>query len=322
MKKLRLSTFLLLSYFVQFSYAQTTDISHHFSNRLYLNPSFAGFNICPKYYLGYRNQINNIAYSYVSYYASYDQHIEKPNFDLGILLYRDVQGYKVFRNTYGSLVLAKTFKTRSKSTFKLGAEIGYLRNKISLENASFADMIHPYYGFIYSTNESAYSYADGHLNTKIGMLLYSSSYYVGVSINNLNGPKNKKTDDDFLKHRGLNLHAGIEFNVNSDIGDIIISPTFLYDYQNFTNSFSVGIYTGLKKLIAGCWVKSTTTQNAESFIAMIGFVEKKFKFAYSCDYATLRGDFFRFNTHELSLTLTPGCIERKRKVKAIKCPGI
>lgn len=322
MSKLRQLIYLFLSFQIGICNSQTNDISQYFSNQLYSNPSFAGTNYCPKYYIAYRNQLNNIAYAYTSYYASYDQHINKLNFDIGILLYRDVQGNKTFKNTYGGLILAKEFNTRAKTSFKLGAEIGYLRNKVSFENASFADMIHPYYGFIYSTNEPAETYADGHLNTKASFLLINEKAYLGLAINNLNNPKNKKTEEDFIKHRGLNATAGYEFSVKTTHGEAFLMPTFLYDYQNFTNSFCVGVYTGITKIIAGCWLKSATTTNAESFTGMIGFVEKKFKFAYSCDYATLRGDFIRFNTHELSLTLTPGCSERKKKVKAIKCPGI
>lgn len=307
------------------SCGQVLDFSQHYTNLLNSNPAFAGTYGCHRLYANYRNQLNNIAKSYVSYYLSYDKNIKKPNIDIGALLSRDEQGGGVFRNTYGGLILAKQFRVNKGLQFKLAAEVGYFQYKLSTENSSFADMIHPYYGFIYYSTEPLETYSEGHLNIKGAFLMYSSTFFAGATLKNLNAPRNKQTENEKLMQRGLQVILGKEFiikNQFSKLKGLSVFPTFFYDYQNLTNAFSVGMYTSYWKLIAGCWIRNTLSYNAESFVYMLGFVEKNFKFAYSCDYATLKGDFFRFNTHELSITFYPKCSEKNNKIRAIKCPGM
>ncbi len=53
--KLTLLTFAMLS-IGQLLYAQDAHFSQYYANPLYLNPAFAGSDICPRVTLNYRNQ--------------------------------------------------------------------------------------------------------------------------------------------------------------------------------------------------------------------------------------------------------------------------
>jgi len=56
-------------------FAQDPEFTQFYANPLYLNPAFAGTARCPRVNLNYRNQWPAISGTYVTYSASYDQHL-------------------------------------------------------------------------------------------------------------------------------------------------------------------------------------------------------------------------------------------------------
>ena len=72
--------------------AQDPHFSQYYANPLYLNPAFAGTAVCPRMILNYRNQWPSISGNYVTYNASYDQHIDAINGGIGILVTTDTAG--------------------------------------------------------------------------------------------------------------------------------------------------------------------------------------------------------------------------------------
>ena len=59
---------------------------------LYLNPAFAGTNVCPRVNLNYRDQWPGIGRTYVTTSVSWDQHIESIGGGLGIAVSQDRAG--------------------------------------------------------------------------------------------------------------------------------------------------------------------------------------------------------------------------------------
>ena len=57
--------------------AQDPAFSQFYANPLYLNPAFAGSDICPRMSLNFRDQWPGIGKTYVTYSASYDQYVDK-----------------------------------------------------------------------------------------------------------------------------------------------------------------------------------------------------------------------------------------------------
>ena len=57
--------------------SQGNHYSQFYSNKLYLNPSFSGTDVCPRVILGFRDQWPRLAGEYVSYTTSYDQSFNK-----------------------------------------------------------------------------------------------------------------------------------------------------------------------------------------------------------------------------------------------------
>ena len=72
--------------------AQDPQFSQFYANPLYLNPAFAGTARCPRVVMNYRNQWPGIPGNFVTYSASYDQHVDDMNGGLGVLVMNDRAG--------------------------------------------------------------------------------------------------------------------------------------------------------------------------------------------------------------------------------------
>ncbi len=82
-------SYLLLCLFAVESKAQDPLFTQFYANPLYLNPAFAGSKRCPRVNINYRNQWPAIAGQFVTYSASYDQHVDAISGGLGGLVYSD-----------------------------------------------------------------------------------------------------------------------------------------------------------------------------------------------------------------------------------------
>ena len=74
------------------SQGQDPHFSQYYANPLYLNPAMAGTQVCPRLIFNYRNQWPSISGTYVTYNASYDQHIDAISGGLGVLVNVDRAG--------------------------------------------------------------------------------------------------------------------------------------------------------------------------------------------------------------------------------------
>src|SRR5687767_3437658 len=84
--------------------AQDAEFSQFYANPMYLNPAFAGTNRCPRAVLNYRNQWPGIANSFVTYSASYDQHVDVLHGGLGVMVLSDKAGEGSLRTTNVSAI--------------------------------------------------------------------------------------------------------------------------------------------------------------------------------------------------------------------------
>ena len=82
--------------------AQDPQFSQFYANPLYLNPAFAGTARCPRLAMNYRNQWPGIPGNFVTYSASYDQHVDNMNGGLGVLVMNDRAGAGALTTTGAS----------------------------------------------------------------------------------------------------------------------------------------------------------------------------------------------------------------------------
>ena len=120
---------------------------------LYLNPAFAGTARCPRICMNYRNQWPNLSGTYVTYSASYDQHIDAISGGLGLIVTQDDQARGTLKSTQASIVYSYLLPVTREFSIKAGLQAGFFQKSLDRTKLNFGDMIDARRGFVWNTNE-------------------------------------------------------------------------------------------------------------------------------------------------------------------------
>ena len=101
-------------------YSQDPEFTQFYANPLYLNPAFAGTAKCPRVCLNYRNQWPAISGTFVTYSASYDQHIDGISGGLGLLVTKDEAGLATLNTTNVSAIYSYQLHITREFSMKFG----------------------------------------------------------------------------------------------------------------------------------------------------------------------------------------------------------
>jgi len=304
--------------------AQDPAFSQFYSNPLYLNPAFAGANNngCPTATLNYRDQWPGIGRTYVTYSASYDQHVDALGGGLGIIIAQDKSGSGNLNTLHASLLYSYLLEVNRDFTVKAGFEASYRTLNLDWENLTFGDMIDPTYGFIYNTDEDIVNNANNvsFPDFSAGVLGYTKNMFFGVAAHHLTQPNQGFISVSQLP-RKYTAHIGGNFPISRYRNNVTtISPNFLYQKQQEFQQFNYGIYINRGPIVGGLWTRNSV-KNFDSFILMFGLVQDAFKFGYSYDItiSNLRNS-NTLGAHELSFTLFMPCKNRSKSFNTISCP--
>ena len=306
--------------------AQSPDFTQITNDLLYTNPAFAGTKVCPRFIGGYRDKFVSLGNVYQTFYGSYDQYSDDIKGDFGVTFVNDLQSKGVINNTQAGLIYAKDISLSSKMTLKLAMQGEFLQHSVNTANLSYPDMIDPVYGFIYKTGEPVISTQFQKANVNAGVLAYSDKQYFGLSIYNINQPTSTLATKNYVLQRKISLQYAYTIMyrpAQQSIKDATyLMPNILVFNQGKSTQIDYGINITKYFLMGGVSIKQNLTTNFDSFSVLIGFVQKRFKFAYNCDLSLTRVTGSLFDTHEASFTYYFSCVEKKKKNKAINCPGI
>ncbi|TRZ74890.1 MAG: type IX secretion system membrane protein PorP/SprF [Bacteroidetes bacterium] len=319
-------TILALIFNMQMGYSQDPEFSQFYANPLYLNPALAGATICPRVMGNFRDQWPSIGGAYVTYNAAYDQYVDAIHGGVGLLVTADRTGGGKLNTTEISLIYAYKFNISAKLTAAGAVQAGYYQRHLSWDNLVFEDMIDPRLGVVQPTKESAPD------NPTIGapdfaagvMLGYNEQYYGGVSVSHLSQPKfgfysanNSRLDMKFTMHAGgvINLKEG----GYGDDREFSISPNILYQQQFKFHQLNVGTYLTIDPLIIGVWFRHNF-ENADALIPFLGVHYQNFRFGFSYDVTLSRLKGVTGGAYEASASWQFPCIEKRRHIRAIKCP--
>lgn len=324
MSKVYISLFFTLHLIFSFSikvYPQSSGYSQSFTNLLYINPAFAGSKECPRIYTSYRNKYLSFNNAFVDYYISYDQSFYAIKSDIGFSIERDVQGDMFNTNTF-NVILAKGFRINTRYSLKIGLSGDILTQKINSESITTPDMIDPMYGFVNSSNETYDQSIHGYFSCSGGLLLFSTKQYFGLNVKNIYEPKIKNTSEK-LKYREYLIHFSrrIDINPTNTLSKLItINPSLYIEFNKISGVAAYGLSLNKKKIIGGVWLKQNFNGKYESFVVLVGFVQKNYKFAYSCDVSISQQSGKSVDIHEISYTHYLKCKSKKKRFDAIKAP--
>jgi type IX secretion system PorP/SprF family membrane protein len=310
--------------------AQDPHFSQYYANPLYLNPAFAGSNVCPRLVMNYRNQWPSIPGSYVTYNASYDMHFNTLGGGLGIIVSSDRQGEGVLSTQQVALMYSVRIRVTREFFIKAGLQAGFFQKSLDFNKLTFAVQIDSRWGFSKPTQEIAppggrYSTSD--VDFAAGILGYSQKFFIGFAAHHL-VPVNEafiSGNESYLPMK-LTGHFGWKIPLTAAgrnrlrPSDPILSPNFLFMQQGVYQQLNYGLYFQQQPFVLGLWYRHSL-QGSDAVIALVGFEYDKFKFGYSYDITVSDLGAASGGAHEISMGLKFNCPQRRVRLNEISCPS-
>lgn len=313
-KLIVLLTILVSSGFWEDLSAQDPQFTQFYANPLYLNPAFAGTARCPRICMNYRNQWPNLSGTFVTYSASYDQHIDAISGGLGLLVTQDDAGRGTLKTTTASLIYSYHLAVTREFSLKLGLQAGFFQKALDRSKLNFGDMIDARRGFVWNTNEVIPSQNKSNLDFSAGILGYSKRYFIGFAANHITQP-----DEGLLGTSKLPMkftgHAGAIIPLEKG-GETYISPNVLFQQQQNFSQLNLGVYFVKNQFVGGLWYR-----NQDAFIVLVGVQTDHFKIGYSYDVTVSKLASNTAGSHEISLQIQFECKPKKKKYRTISCPS-
>ncbi len=316
-------SFVMISCCVPYnSFGQDAIFSQFYSNPLYLNPAFAGVNICPSLHLNYRNHPYPDFGHLSTYSASYHRHWRPVSGGIGLLVTSENLGEMLKRHLIGGIYSYHTQLTRDLH-LNFGVNASYYRKDLNWDELVFPDQYDPFTGNIIPTGEippeSTWIHA---LDVSTGLLFYSEDFFAGVAGHHLTRPVESFFSDQRLPVK-LTLHGGAIFQFDSyrrNLKDIDFSPNIIMQHQGDFLRINYGAYFDIEPLTTGVWFRQDF-EDQKTLIFLLGLYQKNYRIGYSFDYS-LSGSYPGISgIHEISVSLNFDCERQKLEYKILNCPN-
>lgn len=304
-------------------FAQNTDFTQFHTNRVYTNIAFAGMQQCPQLYTSYRTKHTELEGGYVSAFASVDGYISMLEGDVAIKILHDIQ-QNILHSTGTIMSYAKEYKLRKHLFLKAALGAGFTNNSLFNSQLVFSDMLHPLYGIVKESDENKIANSQMFFDSELGCLVYNMNFYAGLSIKHLNHFFSYARNKNIPYVPVFSAHAGTEFSNSKGFerkGAIWFYPHLNVTVSRLSSYIQSNMIVMLSQLQTGIGYRQNFPISNETFVIFVGFVEKKYKFAYNCDVEIKSKIGGSFKTHEISFTYQFDCIGKRKKQSAVKAPG-
>ncbi len=327
--------FFLFIFLLGFSFqaqAQDPHFSQFYANPMYLNPSYAGSNFCPRVIMNYRNQWPNLPGDYVTYNTSFDFGLQEIHGGLGLIVLHDNAGSGVMTTNKISLLYSYHSNLTSTTTLSAGFQFTYFERQLD-SDLFYGDQIDAFYGFIYPTNDpfSAERYFKvNYTDLSAGVLLTTDQFFVGGAVHHLTEPSYAFLESYFEEGKlpmKLTLHGGSRIIVE-DLG--WFNSTFLSKFSVFTPHLIIQKQAGSEQINIGGLLSSDHLglglgyrrgfNNSDALIILLGYELEKYKIGYSYDVTVSKLGLSSAGAHEISLQIQLGCFYKKPSQNTIPCP--
>ncbi|HNW70315.1 MAG TPA: type IX secretion system membrane protein PorP/SprF [Bacteroidales bacterium] len=326
MKKIYTGILLVMITLGSASFAQDPHFSQYYANPLYLNPAFAGTALCPRVILNFRDQWPSISGTYVTYNASYDQHIEKISGGIGVLFNTDRAGQGILNTTTASFMYSFRLEVNRTFSMKMAIQATYFQKHLDWQKLTFPDMIDKRHGFVFNTNElPPKRLTKANADFSAGLLGYGEKYFVGFAVHHLTRP-----DEGFISKSRMpmkfTVHAGGIINLvkkvrrRSNEHSPTLSPNILFMQQQNFQQINYGLYFNRYPFVGGLWFRQNF-KNSDAVIFMVGIQANMFKIGYSYDLTISKLTNATGGAHEVSFALQFNCKPPSKRVRAINCPS-
>ena len=306
--------------------AQDPMFTQFYANKLYLNPAFAGNEKCGRVQLNYRNQWPKLGQTYVTYAASYDQRVDLLNIGMGAQVIQDIQADGAIKTTSINTMYTYSATVNRNLSIVGGLQVSYFQKVLNMDYI-FPDMLHPVYGAIFPTRETSVytNNKKGFFDFSAGAIMFNRIHTFGIAVHHLTQPSESfRNSSDAVLPRKLTVHYGTQIPIKMKgvkKGEMYLSPQVLYQRQRDFEQFNYGVYFSRKSIVAGLWLRQNFKFHYDSFIMILGFIQSKFRIAYSYDLTVSKLRNQTLGAHEISAGYTFPCVQKRKKFRAISCPS-
>lgn len=295
--------------------AQDPEFTQFYANPLYLNPAFAGSNICPRITMNYRNQWPGISGTYVTTSISADRFVYGIKSGIGILVMNDRAGQGTLNTTNISGIYSYQWRPTRSFAINVGFQATYGQKKLDWSKLTFGDMIDERRGFVKNTEEVPGRSQRSFVDISAGAVGFSKRFFIGFAAHHLNEPDEGLVYSSKLP-RKYTAHAGAIIPVGDKNSETTISPNILYQQQQNFRQLNLGVYITKGSLVGGLWYR-----NQDSFIVLLGLQHGIFKIGYSYDVTVSKLTNATAGSHEVSLGMQFICKKPKPKYRPGVCPS-
>ncbi|MFM7023572.1 MAG: type IX secretion system membrane protein PorP/SprF [Flavobacteriales bacterium] len=304
--------------------AQDPEFTQFYANPLYLNPAMAGTHRCPRFISNYRNQWPAISGTFVTYSASYDQHVDILSGGVGVLVTQDRAGEGTLNTLNASLLYSYHLPVTKSFSIKVGFQGTYHQKSVDWSKLTFGDMIDAKIGFSKPTQEIQPNTTVSMVDFSAGILGYSKTFFIGGAVHHILEPNEaffagneSPLPMKFTGHAGAVIPIGQQpKGRNKGMPQSSISPNVLFRMQKDFQQLNLGVYVTKGPIVGGIWYR-----NSDSFILLVGVQQGFFKFGYSYDVTVSKLSNATAGSHEISLALLFDCKPRTKKFRPLSCPS-
>lgn len=325
--------------FVQLAQAQDPLFSQFYSNRLYLNPAYAGADNGARVALNYREQWPSIPGRFPTLALGTDFGIAQIGAGGGFQFLRNVEGQGKLSTTqaeiFGSKVLGLYDTPKEKLYLYFGLSAGIINKQIKWEELVFSDQLDPVLGITQESSTIAppspsRTFADFGSGT---MLRYKKNHYfhtLGLSVSHLSSPNESIMGSGQRLPRKYTVHYQGDYPLKySDrFHSVYISPGIIYEHQAVFNTLNFGAFLSHGPIFGGLWYRSRhvsfNAKKLDGLIISAGYKSKLSNdWTYAIEYSydvTLSG--LNSNTggsHEISIVFEFNPIHKRKFSKTKNC---
>jgi type IX secretion system PorP/SprF family membrane protein len=307
---------------------QDMHFTQFFASPLYLNPAFAGADVCSRVSLTYRNQWPGIYKTYKSYMLGIDHCFVRNNIGVGLLMANDIAGSGGLRTTLINPMIAYQAKLNRQFIMRLAIQPGIGMRSINFNDLVFGDAI------AHGTTVEQPTQTKTFFDLGAGALFYSAKYWGGFSIYHLNKP-----DESIMGIEGAtlpikySLHGGAKFNIEDGENDKDISQSvtavFNYRGQQKFDQLDIGAYYTKNVVSVGAWYRGIPIKqykpgpgyaNNDAIALIIGVKTKRANIGYSFDITISKLAGLSKGAHEVTMAYQLCKPSKKKKKLVIPCP--
>ena len=156
------------------------------------------------------------------------------------------------------------------------------------------------------------------------MMAFTKKYFFGLALHHITQPDDSYIAKSFLPsrftiHTGANIAVGRSKRMGIAMDGPFITPNLMYLKQAGAEQLNLGLSLTNESLSGGLYYRSNFS-NPDAILAVIGVEKNGIRLGYSYDYTVSKLSGASGGSHEISVTIQLACRNKRKKLKAIKCP--